>query len=200
MRFVRNVFVLWVLVFVMVSSVLLYSRTFSEPSELQKLGFGMCSDQPCFMGIVPGVTTWKDAILILKSYDLKEEDYEEISFATVKLKYFDVTVTGSKEDGVTAIQIWHSKIPLGTVIQLMGNPCAVGFLTEYSNHRDPRIFYPFMSADVVLDTDRVTQEAFADPIILRTTRDEALLCKSTPDFPRIKWKGFATLSRYNSNN
>src|SRR5438128_2127003 len=42
-----------------------YGEAHPEPDELKALGFDVCDGKPCFMGIVPGVTTWDQAKAIL---------------------------------------------------------------------------------------------------------------------------------------
>src|SRR5215468_1349259 len=57
-RVVRWVFVLWIGCAAMFTAALGYGDTHPQPDQLSKLGFEACNNQPCFMGVTPGLTLW----------------------------------------------------------------------------------------------------------------------------------------------
>jgi hypothetical protein len=59
-----------VLLVILLSTVLLYSRTFFEVNELDIPGIGICDGQVCLMGLLLGVSTWDEAISTLKAHNL----------------------------------------------------------------------------------------------------------------------------------
>jgi hypothetical protein len=192
LRLLRNTIVLWLVMVAILSPILLPNRPSFVPSELQMLRLSLCGNQLCFMGIIPGVSTWKDVSPVLRNFDLEEQDsvaFVKLENATVMIEHFEGIVTSVEVYSINNGE--NIGVSLRSIIQMAGSPCAIYFLTA----RHPRIFYPSMWVDIVLDTNRSAEGAFADSILMTPT-DEILRCTSTPDIPLLKWKGFALLDRY----
>src|SRR5262249_12725982 len=45
-----------------------FGEAHPQPDQLSELGFGVCNGNPCFMGIVPGVTKYVEARYALQPY------------------------------------------------------------------------------------------------------------------------------------
>ena len=96
-RLIRLIFTIWMLFILILISVLLYVRHSFEVSELEELKFGTCYGQPCFMGLIPGVSMWNEAISALKIYNPKVTDLnEQVSVMSFNWKELKVQVA-SKE-------------------------------------------------------------------------------------------------------
>jgi hypothetical protein len=193
--------IVWMLMFVLCSGALIYGRASDQPNELQELGFGVCDGDPCFMGIVPGETKWEDAMAILRKYDVQEAQTTGAGrSASITLRGLKIDFL-SYGDYLTILDIQppytgdRHIVFLRNVIQQMGTPCAVGFLSQDS----PRIFYPSMWVDVSASDGQLHLETELDGLLMQP-KDAVLRCKSTPDFPFEQWKGFTTLNRYTNRN
>jgi hypothetical protein len=196
MSFTRMVLALWLSMITLVSGVLLPSRLTSVPNDLESLGLGLCDGQLCFMGILPGVSEWKDVTPILNYLD----DLDTYGlFASGKLKNIYVNITASTAGVVTSVEFaaLTSKdnlgVPLRSIVQLLGSPCIVGFLREASH---PRLIYPTIAVDLVLDRDRMTDASPADYLLILPKTDSTLRCQSNPAASLVHWKGFAALRSY----
>jgi hypothetical protein len=191
-RFVRNVFIVWLLMIVLCSGALLYGRASNQSNELQDLGFGVCDGDPCFMGIVPGKTSWDEAKLILKPYNIKQ-DFEDAADANVK--DFRLIVYSSK--GIINELIIQKDssygglgVSLGSVIQQVGTPCAA-----IADPRAANIFYPSMSLYFARDGDRLRKETGISALSIMS-KDIVLYCTNN----KYHWKGFTLMNHYGAYN
>lgn len=199
MRFARHVIAIWVVAILLLGAVLLYSRLSSPPNDLEALGLGLCDGQPCFMGIIPGVSTWEDVTPILKRFD----DLDTYGlFASGRLKDIYINITSSTSRIITSVEFvpvmnnGNLGVSLRAIMQGLGAPCVVGFLRENSH---PRLIFPAMSADVLLDRARLTDAALADYLLIIPKNDAVQRCTNT-SMSLIRWKGFAALGHYLRRN
>ncbi len=201
MSMLRYVAVVLVVLIVASGAARLYGQLTSDTGELEALGFGTCSGQPCFMGLLPGVSSWKETLSTLRTYDLKVVDVNtQVSVAYANWKEIQIGVT-SNNGRVTSIQITpvggeRTVMPLHAIIQQMGIPCGVGFIDGHLLY--PRLVYPSVWVDVFAFDKRIEQDGFVDSVLI-TPEARSSRCTSTADFPLVGWKGFAALTRYDDH-
>src|SRR6266496_6695118 len=68
MRFLRVVIAVWLLLTALIMVAMLYGYVTVAPNVLSEVGFDVCNGQPCFLGIVPGVTTGQEAHKLISRY------------------------------------------------------------------------------------------------------------------------------------
>jgi hypothetical protein len=194
-RFLRNVLIVWMLMLVLCSGALIYGRASNQPNELQELGFGTCDGDPCFMGIVPGKTSWEDADILLKRFN---PSIQQEGWAEYDERHLHVILREAKNYvdmlDLSPIEYSHSfGITLQMLIQNMGVPCAVSYSTRGSI--GPALYYPSFWVVVISNQDRIRPLDAIEEIYVAHS-EESIGCKQTRASPRKPWLGFTLLSRY----
>src|SRR5262245_19623097 len=94
----------------------------AEPTPEIVAGFGWCEDRLCYMGIVPGRTSWQDAKTILTSASRRIQsasDWRVVADAD------DARIILQPNPGGSTVQYISilSGATLGSIIALYGSPC-----------------------------------------------------------------------------
>src|SRR5260221_2132517 len=121
MRFVLTIIAVWLTCVASIIGALLYGRLNPMPNRLQMLGFNVCSDRLCLIGIIPGVTSPADTATILvqhgalfggKYYVIGDE---RINFPNLGTTIAFLTITTQP----------HKPMPVtvGDALVYLGNPC-----------------------------------------------------------------------------
>jgi hypothetical protein len=99
----------------------------AEPTPEIVQGFGWCEDRLCYMGIVPGRTSWQDAQTILASASMR---IQSSSGWRIEAEAEDARIILDANPGDSTVQYIRirSGATLGSVIAIYGSPC-----TAYSN-------------------------------------------------------------------
>jgi hypothetical protein len=151
MRFIRLVFVVWLLLVALTGGLTIFRRAQPVTDELQTLGY--CDGQPCYLSITPRKSTWEDAKRILTG----------ISGSTVSSTFMDVEAPGGTiptvkvdtyQGGTVSEVISHfheGTVPLSSVLIRLGVPCAV-YPIRYSYARPYAITLLYPQATVYVDT------------------------------------------------
>jgi hypothetical protein len=194
-RFGRLIIVLWATLTLLTMIPIAVGRARNEPNELERLGFGVCEGRPCFMGIVPGVTSSDEA-----------EAFAKKRGGEVSGKYI---IADSGEIGVaihkTQDVMWVGMVQISAVrpmtlssaadfIQLYGVPCAVGIAYD---DKQIALRYPSMSVVVNSDQGIFTADMAIDRIILFIhPRDHMCIHGRQESYSVSPWLGFASWYRY----
>jgi hypothetical protein len=123
MRLVRMVGILWLSLLALSGSAVFYGRARSEQNELQALGFSICHDRLCFMGIKPGVTPPQNAEKMLIEHGAIKIPASARSYLVGPNR-----AQFSADDSVASISFEPQSeklLPLtvGHVLNYLGNPC-----------------------------------------------------------------------------
>src|SRR5262249_137181 len=148
-RFVLMVFLLWAIFAVMIVAACGYGEAHPQPDKLAELGFGVCDGNPCFPGIVPGVTTWDEARgKLLTRTDIWKDDenlldgtYLGQSIAINRDGNF-ITIIFDEADPNYSPDI---PISIAQLIDLYGIPCQVTL------KGDIELRYPGMIAHAIVN-------------------------------------------------
>lgn len=165
-------------------------------------------DAPCWRGITPGETTWKDAIVTLQDQpDLDDPQVQEIPNAAPAVGASWQQTSGEpccqivSEDGETVSSIFLQVAPTTTLKQLIdarGEPTYVLGTTGTDDQAIINLFYPEQSMIVFVFVAGATTGALSD------TSEVIGAYYTTPD--RIDlgiklsslyaWKGYQSFSAY----
>ena len=94
----------------------------AEPTPEIVAGFGWCQDRLCYMGIVPGRTSWQEAKTILASIARPAQSASDWRFEAIS---DDAQIILQPNPGGSTVQYIsiRSGATLGSVIALYGSPC-----------------------------------------------------------------------------
>jgi hypothetical protein len=195
MRLIRVIVMVWLGLTVLICSFLTIAYQSKVPKELQMLGFDVCSNKPCFRGIVPGLTTWHTARAILNVSVLNKEAYSINIGSTdtllIQISKHDLTTTTVEAITIfDPIDYYGVGLPsIGNFILMYGPPCFASF----PYYAQMRFFYPFMSIDFDINsTSRIASH-------VRTVRIFSTRFDGCPNHDyriRPQWRGFASSQRY----
>lgn len=202
MRFLRTVITIWLLMTVLISGTNLYGHIASKPSDLEMLGFGVCDSRPCFVGIIPGITTGKEALSLLSKYDSNVLVLEEGRYILARVNNFSVSVI-LDENGENVISLSiplfkDSVFPsLGSFIAMYGVPCSVNGY-EGGEHID--VNYPYLSLGARPAHAYVRSDSALDYVMLSSMAGSPLNCISydydNEGLTINRWLGFTRFERY----
>jgi hypothetical protein len=108
------------------------SVAYNQENALTRLGFNQCNGHPCFLGIVPGLTTWQDATSILfgKGFRLDQDNQEFDNVDNIGngiVIYRDRSTSNSSVVDTVELadrsQLYD--VSLADVLDLYGLPCGV---------------------------------------------------------------------------
>ncbi len=161
-------------------------RTDTHPDNLQLIGFDLCGGQPCFKGIIPGVTTWEQAkpnIGSIANHDFLVDSTSGASQGNVGV------YIASDARTVGLVQQTVYNIRLLDVIQKYGVPCSVSMSGD-TTYTYAIIMYPRMEIFVSIKSERLEP---LSSVTLISMGDKPLPC-SEP----ISWKGFIGSRHYDT--
>lgn len=150
-RFVRLVLVVAVSLLTLTVCVLFVGRTSSQHNMIESLGFGLCADKPCFLGIAPSETKWTEITPEL----LNQKIIQSVSQAGPQnMSFFanglGIALTGQYDRpdiSMIKISIYKNQpVQLGDFVRFYGRPCA----EASSTNGQLELLYPYMT--VMLNT------------------------------------------------
>jgi hypothetical protein len=199
MRFLRVTIVVLLLLIVGIGSSVLYGRATPRSEDLMTLGFDLCSGTPCFMGIIPGVTTGKQVHSLLSKYDPAE--LPEGQRITARLNNFTVGVlldADSKKVISLTIPLYQDSVfpRLESFIAIFGLPCSVGVVKE-SERLD--LSYPNMSLGVTPVNSYLSLHSPLSYVVLASSDVSTHRCvyrKYNVGYIELPWLGFTRADHY----
>jgi hypothetical protein len=196
-RFARLIIVLMVTLTLLTVIPIAVGRARNEPNELEALGFGVCDGRPCFMGIVPGVTTWIEAVSFVKKHGgIDSTKYLSLDIHSLGVAFYpteDLSLVGGIQLEPSQIQI-----PVGQVFQLFGVPCSIIVDRGMITPNGVTLRYHSMSVTVE-DYGLFSPSSYIARGFIHIRSD---LCVHQDDeFVNFSpWIGFASHSRYRAYN
>lgn len=188
-----------ILILTLVSIVALVARAQPQPHPVVKLGFGMCDERPCFMGLIPGITSAQQAREVM----LKQGGTQVGSELLLRVE--DVQVRVGLTDRVSYIVATYftgarrGMMPFHRLVQEFGPPCKV-LATIYAG-RQMMVVYPFMSVEITLSEQRISFDSPVTMINLWDSRQRGRaaaplesLCRAARE--TTDWVGFTAQDRY----
>jgi hypothetical protein len=181
---------------------------------LHRLGFDICDDKPCFMNIIPGVTTVDDALLQLESKGgkYKTTSGHSVYFSLEKLHCKTALVDDSPYvAGIELVPDYlnlEGQITLADFVQLYGEPCVVLASSPHatSPHTVKIAFeYPLIRIlcqkveddNASISSAFVTHILFAGPqLVGRGMTPNPCGSMNDPESERTAWQGFLSLNEY----
>jgi hypothetical protein len=188
----------------LVGCMILVGRATATPNGTQSLELGICGDRPCFMGIVPGVTYWTDAIAQLSKY--ADTTGGMIQFAVngtnviVMPDYDKVSIINI--DARNPVDTFRQNLPTAaSFVDRYGTPCGV---TSIGSPYGFSLAYPYMLASLGTETNFISPDS---PVIELQVLDPKItfeappnLCASNDEgYTVIPWLGFTSIARYESH-
>jgi hypothetical protein len=163
------------------------------------LGFDFCGDRACFLGVIPGQTTWDETLQRLGSRGF-------INYgATITYPVTDAAVTLDRleRDGpigrIQIVGVTEKSLPaLQNFIAAWGSPCAVRVTNSFDNLL---LIYPFAELSVDLDYlhyQRMRFNTRVTKVILKNYEYTFNVCEDqgSQTYLLIQWSGFASLDKY----
>lgn len=154
MRLIRLVIGIWLLTVAFIGSAVWYGRTYAEPNKLPAIGLDTCKDQPCYAGIVPNTMTYDDTMRILnRKRGLPESSPLRgvVDESNRPVRYVHVFVNKKSMVFEIDLILRQGALPVGDLIQRLGQPCAVYPLPLDFDRRYPYtvvLAYPQLSVYV----------------------------------------------------
>lgn len=185
MRLIRLASMSWFVIMLAIGSAMLYGRSHAETPKLEAIGFSMCNDRLCFLGIAPGVTPRGKALDILAEHGAVQPNLSfSIGSQVISVEYDSQRqVVGN----LSMMDKTHIPLPLtvGDTMQYLGTPC------KFDVGMDGIIFLYFSHTIVTL----ISESSGVNPttrIIDIDLTSESSYCSNHP----IQWPGFTTYTRY----
>jgi hypothetical protein len=156
-------------------------------------GLGQCSDASCYMGIIPGRTTWGDALAMFGDRIM------ELNSQTVAVRSNIVPWPILWRDWNSA---WVNGIEIGfdtpstfpALVAQFGPPCRLSIIEDNLIV----VTYPFLSARVVTDywfqTSFGNQGSLVERVGLFSPSSD--VCRMDAPWIDRPWLGFASMDRY----
>src|SRR5262249_22091672 len=115
----RFVFSLWLIITFFYAAVVVFSRGSAQEDRLARLGLRRCSDLPCLHGVIPGQTSWTDALAAFNGQAALTDD-----------PLFDKITLFRSSNGLSLEAILielppDHPVPLGEIIAYYGTPSCV---------------------------------------------------------------------------
>jgi hypothetical protein len=153
MRWLRLTIFTWGILVILIAGATQLKTPDTKPNNAQILGFGLCSDKPCFLSITPGVTTWDEAALILSNYSKGKWSLKDNNIIPLVYGYrasIDSAVT-SEGTGINTIGVQYRYdakefLVIRDFVELFGTPCLVGIPDD---PRSLTLIYPYLMIDIV---------------------------------------------------
>jgi hypothetical protein len=103
-----------------------------DPHLLRTLGFDSCDGKPCYMGIIPGETTWSAIEPLLQAHGAKYDIYNGTEQGRVQIYAGDEWViqifSEFQKSGIRVIQIaTKRRLPYALFALMYGTPCHRGY-------------------------------------------------------------------------
>lgn len=166
------------------------------PSDPRINDLQECENDPCVMGVIPGITPWAHT-------------REQLVRGTIEPKRIFVAL---KPEGEAAFYLSVNKttvgsiyvrlidpLPLGWILMRYGYPCGVSI---YPQTDQITLRYPLVLANVQLQNSRIRPQTavislqYADPALQSTTQPNICVDNLTAGARNRLWKGFAPAWSY----
>jgi hypothetical protein len=201
MRFLRVVIVVWLLLTALIIAAMFYGYSDEVPNELRELGFDRCDGHPCFLGIVPGITSGKEAYQLLSQYD-ETLLYVKGRPIIARVNDIDFAVHVDDMDQILIIHIpvySGNEFPqLKSFIALYGVPCAV-----HAAHDQPTlgVNYPGLALGSYEVQGRLSLYSDLSYVALLNPEIIPPRCAGYENegFSIKPWRGFILANRYKPN-
>jgi hypothetical protein len=132
MYLLRWTIFIWIILLALVLAAISYGHT--KPDRLSSFALDVCEDNPCFSGIIPGVTQWNDVPSHLENYDVWLQEIDRIGMMFNNTIGADIYRDPSTETVATRITVFDATITeltptnfpsVGDLILKYGEPCWV---------------------------------------------------------------------------
>jgi hypothetical protein len=176
-----------------------YGRAVAAPDDVRADSFAMCGYQPCFLGMTPGVTAWKEAQSAFASYALVISE-KRIVFHIQPAG--NIALYKSVNDKTVGRIYLTLKTPLavGWIIESFGFPCGISL---QPNSTMATLRYPTLQAIVRLSGAHldlrtpVTSVQFYDPDYQPESQPNMCVDSITRTSTANRmWQGFAPVWHY----
>src|SRR5215813_2075703 len=186
---------------VLITAMKVLGQIISAPNQAQILGFGLCSGQPCFSGIIPELTPYSNVQRLVGRRPIRSEPIMRL---IVSLDGADVAVIGHA-DAETVQTIQATLLTLqappqaGDVIDVYGPPCRIDFSTLHTVQSAQGIatinlIYPTLIALTQPLNDRL--EMTSPVLMINIGAQSGDWCQSVTTGSELSWSGFRSLRRY----
>lgn len=173
-------------------------RLWGQVQPLARLGLQSCGKLPCFLGIVPGITTQAEARTILTAQggqDFGTEFVLPVQEMESHIGYAErviYVVVSSVPDSLST-----PTVPLATILQQYGLPCGVA-LSQTNDLDTVMLVYPFVTAEIEVKVyqRRLRIDSPTRYIALGDHTAEARNMCTRNAGQLAPWLGFTTLDRY----
>ncbi len=172
------------------------------PPSIQALGFDLCGDVACFMGMQPGLTPWTDAQTVMAK--LQDSNvWHRRMFVKSSVGSEAVLYPSFNGDSIGRVYITPARgspIPAGWIVERYGPPCSVSIFYETGI---VILRYPFMLANLRIARSHLDSYS---PVIQLQLTDPSFFSKAEPNPCTEKvtgwkvetrtWQGFASMRSY----
>jgi hypothetical protein len=199
MRFLRVVIPMWLLLLSLIIVAKLFGYAIVETNPLREIGFDVCDGQPCFLELVPGITTGQQAHELLSQYD---DILPYIAGGDILARVNNIgfaLIIDDNTNKIISIQIAVAPritFPqLDDFIAMYGLPCAVAV------SKDPpslTLNYPNMSLGSHELQGRFSLYAELWYVALASTEVSTHRCQysESEGYSVRPWRGFTVANRY----
>ncbi|MCC7449113.1 MAG: hypothetical protein IT324_16970 [Anaerolineae bacterium] len=162
----------------------------SGSDKLKEIGFDLCDGQPCFLGIIPGITSWNKANAIIDQYVTQHPEMVAMTAA------FEGQGVGFYRNDFSAIEAFagdaaitrfvhlsyreplNSEIMVGDVIPKYGIPCGVTLTYKYVDRQFDSLWlhYDMLMVRIPIDlespkVDRLDPSLHIEQLLIRARND-----------------------------
>jgi hypothetical protein len=181
----------------------IYGALYTSDNPLEKIGISICSDRPCWNGVIPSITSVYEAEAKVNHFENYEKGGTGMLFqldAYIGVAFFNAVESG-KISTIDEIEFNFVDIPnvnVQALVQYFGPPCEVTYKTYLVILK-----YPHLYAELSTISGKKHTSLDMDwPLNQVVLTDNLDLCSDKLDsseIPNVPWRGFASLWRYESN-
>ncbi len=201
MKFLRwFVVIIFLMLTAVTGTIVLHGRGLPgvRTDNLQAMGVDTCVGKLCFMQVIPGVTTWNQAIDALDKYITRDEG----DHFHGQVGDYEIRVAGGwSGETVTQVEVQNYRnsrtspvVPFREIIAQFGTPCYVSI----SGTRTPGLLltYPTFRLSISTEERRLSLDSPIAGITLVDVSDSGGdLCVGAAQ-SGIPWRGFASVELY----
>jgi hypothetical protein len=187
------------------AGVIVSARNQPPTGYLRDLGFGRCAGRPCFQGIVPGDTTWQEAVQRMSRL-LDVTDPLALRYATLDRHGIAVSFGGAhpvSPEYVLILFFYDNRRALfGDLVALYGAPCVLALPRYMGGKINVNAFaaqYDTLIAAADSATGRVSAfSRLASVRLSATGADQQCVVDVAPsvDVYKGRWAGFLRTTQY----
>jgi hypothetical protein len=184
-------FTLWLLIDAVVCGAVFLGHTYAEPDQLQTLGLEQCGGKLCFLRIVPGITTLKEASAILAWHGFNSATAQGLYSSDRMNVYIQADPQNDIVGHISVRELYYGaslSVPLADILRYLGIPC--GFIVGTSVVTELTLMYPYADVSVSLSHEWISPETPITHINIVSQKFWNSCQDSTP------WPGFTFVRRY----